>query len=240
MRFRNCLALLFESSHFRRQWRAHRRRARRFPIACEGCEERLLLSAPTISNNTPASVTEGSYANITGTAFDDNPGTVSVRMSTDGGMTWDGPQDVTPWGGSFGFMVDATDDGTINYLIEATDTDSEVSTLSGTLAITNAAPVLTITSPPPSTIYDNQFLMSAISGFISDPGMSDTETLTVDWGDGTIENLSFGPSDWFSLDHAYGVIAGPTITITVSVTDDDGGTSATYSYTLTEVPPPRQ
>lgn len=204
----------------------------------QSLEPRELLSAPAISNNTPSTVTEGGFTNIAGTISDDGFDMVSVRMSTDGGTTWDGPQDVSPSGGSFGFMADASDDGTINYIVEATDTDSQVSTATGTITITNAVPVLSITSPPPSTIYDNQFLMSAISGSISDPGTSDTETVTVNWGDGTTENLTYGPNDSFSLDHQYGLISGPTITITVSVADDDGGSSSTFSYTLTEVPVP--
>ncbi len=229
-------------SRLRQRIRAacHQRRARRHTetvYAIEQLEFRQLLSAsPTIVNNTAATASEGSYPSITGTVSDDGYDMVSVRMSTDGGATWQGPQSVYP-SGSFYFMANAQDDGVINYTIEATDTDSNVTSTSGTLTVTNVAPAISVTSPPPSTIHDNEYLMM-ISGSLMDPGMSDTETLTVNWGDGSTENLSHGPNDSFSLSHQYGVITGSTVTITLGATDDDGGSASSVPYTLTKVAAP--
>jgi Ca2+-binding RTX toxin-like protein len=56
----------------------------------------------------------------------------------------------------------------------------------------------------------------------SDPGTGDTCTATVDWGDGTIDDITgMQATDVFVIDHTY--YAGSVFDLVVTVTDDDGG-----------------
>jgi uncharacterized repeat protein (TIGR01451 family) len=68
-----------------------------------------------------------------------------------------------------------------------------------------------------------------------DPGLADTHTATVDWGDGTVEAAVVNQeAHTVSASHVY--TAPGTYTVTVSVTDDDGGTgSDTFTVTVGRV-----
>jgi len=93
MRFPKSFARLLESLQFGRRQGSRPQQTPCFPVVCERCEERWLLSSPSITNNTLSSVEDEGFTNITGTISDDGIDMVSVRMSTVGGTTWDGPQD---------------------------------------------------------------------------------------------------------------------------------------------------
>jgi len=85
----------------------------------------------------------------------------------------------------------------------------------------------------------------SLSAHITDPG-NDDETVVWDWGDGTVETRVFHndgtgpdpyPSPWGSpvdltlvFEHAYA--AAGSYAVSITVTDDDGGTT-TLSFTLT-------
>src|SRR5262249_62048882 len=96
--------------------------------------------------------------------------------------------------------------------------------------VNNVAPKLdnvTVTSPVKATED------ATLEGFIVDPGTQDTFTLVVDWGDGSDpETFSYpaGTTD-FSKTHAYHrVPGGPELlhyTISLTLTDDDTGTTST-------------
>src|SRR5262249_39752120 len=60
------------------------------------------------------------------------------------------------------------------------------------------------------------------NGFFTDPGIRDTWTATVDYGDGTgVQPLDLNPAQRFHLQHRY---AQPGVyRVIVSVFDDDGG-----------------
>jgi hypothetical protein len=63
----------------------------------------------------------------------------------------------------------------------------------------------------------------------SDPGIPDTHEVTWDWGDETMEDWEIDANSPASMDHTY---EEPGVyTVTVTVTDDDGGTvSQTYEF----------
>lgn len=93
------------------------------------------------------------------------------------------------------------------------------------LTVKNAAPLLTGVSAP----VINEGLTASIAGTISDPGVNDTITVTIDWGDGSVETFNY-PAGTTAFDetHAY-PDDNPTATssdvylIGLTATDDDSG-----------------
>ena len=114
--------------------------------------------------------------------------------------------------------------GTGPYALVLTLKDSANHTITAGASVspTNVAPVLGALSLSPSPALDHQLV--TLSGSFTDPGTSDTFTLTVDWGAGALPPQPLGTDHSFSVTHAYDA-AGP-VTITATVEDHDGGKSS--------------
>ena len=102
-----------------------------------------------------------------------------------------------------------------------------------TVTVNNVAPAITVSG---DTIDENG--VATVTGTITDPGIEDTFSLTIDWGEGSPEIYSYAAGTTsFSLTHQY-LDDDPTgtpfdfYTVSVTVTDDDGG-SDTESTTVT-------
>src|SRR5262249_181074 len=87
------------------------------------------------------------------------------------------------------------------------------------VTVNNVAPALgdlAVTSP----IFVGE--TATLSGSITDPGLSDSHTLVVDWGDGNVETFAYDPGFvFFELPHPYEQEG--TYVITLTVNDPDGG-----------------
>lgn len=78
----------------------------------------------------------------------------------------------------------------------------------------------------------------AFEASVTDPGLLDTHTATVDWGDGTVEPVAVEPvageqaagSATARGDHTYATVGEYEVTLTV--TDDDGGTDERTTRTV--------
>ena len=94
-----------------------------------------------------------------------------------------------------------------------------------TVIVNNVAPTITVTG---DTINEGD--TATIHGTITDPGILDDFTLTVNWGDGSpteIKSYPAGTSS-FTLNHQYtdddpSTTPSDTYTVTVTVKDDDDG-----------------
>ena len=108
--------------------------------------------------------------------------------------------------------------------------------------VANVAPTAALTPSAASFDAGTTFGLSAV---VTDPGVLDSQSVVIDWGDGTSETVEL-PADGteaksLELSHVYADASaqGTPYQITVTSTDDDGGTStATAEVAVTESAPP--
>jgi len=177
-------------------------------------------SGPTADAGGPYSGDEGTGIALDATAST-GTGTLHYSWTVDytgidagGSCSFDDPTSATPVvtcddddnGSPFTVTVEVTDDN-------GTDSDS------ADLSVGNVDPV--VDASDDWTVTPSNCSLDVVVGF-SDDGANDTHTATIDWGDGnTTAGVVDGVLGTVSGSHAY---AGPgTYTITVEVTDDDGG-----------------
>ncbi len=114
----------------------------------------------------------------------------------------------------------AADDGRQVFELTATDADGAAATDQVAVDVVNVAPELAVRHEPA-----NAGDTTRITGTVTDAGLRDTHTATVDWGDGTVESVpvtSGQPGTGsFTAGHVYAA-AGSHVAHVVA-TDDDGG-----------------
>ena len=206
-------------------------------------------NAPPILSGVSATPTyEGEYCTLSGSMTD--PGildTFTVRVDWGDGN----PIVHYPYGaGSSNFnethqYLDDDPSGTTqdNYTITVTleDDDGGLDTNRPMVTVSNAPPILTGVAASPIP----EGGVSTLSGFIVDPGVLDSWTVRVDWGDGTTPTSnSYGAGiTFFSIPHMY-IDDDPSgtpeddYTITVTLEDDDGGLDTNRpQVTVSNAPP---
>ena len=130
----------------------------------------------------------------------------------------------------------AIDDGPIAVTLEVCDDatpDVQCHTDAATVNVINVAPAVTASSGT-LTLNEGAPMPPATLAAFSDPGVDDTHTVTIDWGDGNSEGV--GATSPVIGAHTY--IQDGSYTITVTVLDDDGGSGeATKDVTVANVSP---
>ncbi len=116
------------------------------------------------------------------------------------------------------------------------DKDGGSSVYTSTIQVKNVAPLLSNVAISPANLTEN--LTATLSGQIVDPGLNDTFTLNVTWGDGATSSYNYpAGATGFSVKHRYlddnpTGTPSDTKTVNLTLTDKDSG-SAAASTSLT-------
>ncbi|MEF8813562.1 MAG: PKD domain-containing protein [Halovenus sp.] len=126
------------------------------------------------------------------------------------------------------------DDGTYNVTATVQDANGGQDQETTSATIENVPPTVTASG---DEIAEGK--IANVTANLTDPGIEDTHSATVDWGDGTTSDVSVdqGAGEGsVSASHEYG--DNGTYPITVTVTDDDGGSGeATTEVSVANRPP---
>ena len=191
-------------------------------------------TAPTADAGGPYSVDEGSTVQLDGTGSSD-PENAILSFSWSPDTNLDDGTIATPTYSAVDDTVDVITltvsdlGGDVTVATELTDSDD------ATVTVNNVAPFVTAVG---DTI--NEAGTATVTATFSDPGLLDTHAATIDWGDGNgpqavsvAQGVGGGTID---EDHVYG--DNGIYSVTVTVTDDDGGVdSDTVSVTVNNVDP---
>jgi FtsP/CotA-like multicopper oxidase with cupredoxin domain len=195
-------------------------------VAADG-NERPYVNA----SDTSLEVDEGQLATLGGTSHDPDGDAVTFAASL--GTVSDGG------GGNWTWDYTTTDGPTESGLVYVTATDAGGRKDQAVFALTvnNVAPAVAISSPANGSIVQLATPFPLTAPF-SDPGTGDTHTCSIDWGDGVTEPgvvAEAAGSGSCTGSHAYATAGFKTITVTV--TDDDGGVAASAVIVDVNSPP---
>lgn len=165
------------------------------------------------------------------TAASDASGTEGQTLSTSGsfsgtGLTLTANNAVGTFtpnnaAGTWTWSYSTTDDVALTSItVTATDAFSQTATDEFDYSATNVAPSLIITAPASGSIYPMGSTVSLTSTF-TDPGTGDTHTCTFAWGDSNTDGPTASGVGTCNESHAF--TAAGVYNISVTVTDDDGG-----------------
>jgi PKD repeat protein len=175
--------------------------------------------APTANAGADQTVNEGDTVNFSGSFTD--PGTSDTHT-----FSWNFGDSNTTSGTLTPTHV-YTDNGTFTVTLTVTDNDGGVGTDTLTVTVNNVAP--TANAGSNQTVNEGDTV--SFSGSFTDPGSSDIQTISWDFGDSTSDN-----SGTLTPTHVY--TDNGTFTVTLTVTDDDGGVGTdTLTVTVNNVAP---
>jgi len=175
-----------------------------------------LNAPPTINAGGPYTVAEGGSTTLAADATDATYGeSLQFAWDFDGDGQFDDATSDRPT-----FSAANLDGPTgVTVGVRVTDRLGLSATATTTVSVTNVAPTVSASFAAPSVACS---AASTISGTVADPGLADTFTALIDWGDGSAPRPVAVANGAFSATYTY-ARAG-RYTATVAVTDDDGGT----------------
>jgi len=193
----------------------------------------VVVDGPPAVTVSDASGNEGSAIPLTATATDPEGDPLTYAWTATPGAGVDAGAACTfanP--ASLSTTVTCTDDGTWTLTLVASDGINPGVTQTATLTVANVAPTVTITSPAAGSSLRTVSFTAAVT----DPGSNDVLSCSIDWGDGSAATTAAVAGGACTATHAYAsTVMSATITVTAS--DDDGGT-ATATRALSFNQPP--
>ena len=185
--------------------------------------------APTVDAGADVTINEGGTFFSSGAFTDPGADSWTATVDYDDGS---GTESLSLSGRAFTLRHDYGDNGVFNVVVEVDDGD-DTGTDTVTVTINNVSPdVADIANA--STDEGDTFIHE---GSFLDPGVEDTWTATVNYGDGSgAQTLALNPDNTFSLSQVYE--DNGNFNVTVTVTDDDGGSdSSSFSVNVSNVAP---
>lgn len=171
----------------------------------------------------PYTVAEGSTVALANETFDGDGDPITYAWSHDAGTA----ATVVPANGATPTLSGVDDVATGTVTLTATDADSVPAgrTDTATFTVTNVAPAIgTVTGPVAPVLIGTT---TQVSAPFTDAGTADTHVASVDWGDGTTSAATVSQGAGSGTVTGSHVYTAPGIyTVTVDVTDDDGGRAA--------------
>jgi uncharacterized repeat protein (TIGR01451 family) len=189
-------------------------------ITVTDCVEVVSNQAPVADAGDDFAIGEGGVVTVDGSGSHDPDGDPLT-------YTWtladqDGPPIVLTATSTPTLAFQAPDDGTYTFELVVSD-GRESSTDQATITVTNTAPTVEVSTEPAA-----EGGVALLTASYVDPGFVDTHTATIDWGDGTAAEtvpVAAQGTGWGTVVASHIYPTGGGYTATVTVTDDDGGTS---------------
>jgi hypothetical protein len=186
--------------------------------------------APTLSFGSAFSGNEGAPITVVATAADPDNDALTYKWDIDGDGIVDSVKTTPEITLTYG------DQGTYSPKLTVDDGKGGSVSAIATVNVANVAPVITALTPIPAGNLGQSF---SLGGTYTDAGTADAPfTTTINWGDGSAAQTVSSPALSFDAPHAFTTVG--TFTITVTVTDKDGATSAPMTTTaiVTDPTPP--
>ncbi|MFJ1766780.1 PKD domain-containing protein [Amycolatopsis sp. NPDC088138] len=190
---------------------------------------------PVVVPGGPYAGNEGAAVSLGGTVVDPDgpPSTVHWSVAPASGVD-SGTACVFGNADALATSVTCDDDGVFTLTLSANDGLHPAVVQTTTLTLANVAPVVGITAPTADKVFGPGAPVAVTAPF-TDAGKHDTHTCTVDYADGGPLVTGTVAQGACTASHAYA--ASGTYTITVKVTDDDGGAGTATVRIVVNAPP---
>lgn len=187
-------------------------------------------ASPIANAGGPYDVNEGSSITLNGTGTDPNGDILSFAWDLDNNGTYEKPGQSVPFLG-----VDGPATKTVK--LQVCDTHGACTISSTTVSVTNIVPTVGVISLAPSTLEVGQ--TASVAASFTDPGIIDTHTANINWGDGSaVQNGTVSESSGsgnVTGTHIY--TTSGTHIVTVTVTDKDSGVGMNTTQIIANAPP---
>ncbi len=191
---------------------------------------------PTANAGGPYTGDEGSTIGLTGVTTDGEGDALTPTWTFTPGPADPGTSCSTTGTGTATPTIECNDNVVVAADLSVTDGINPPVVSSTSVTVDNAPPAISGLAVDPPPIITGQTVN--LSGGFNDPATNDTHTATVDWGDATVDPATVteaSGSGTFAATHAY---AGPgTYLVTVTVTDDNGGSDVETMLVTVNTPP---
>lgn len=175
-----------------------------------------LLNTPVVNAGGPYTADEGQTITLTASAVDPDGETVTLE--------WDLNNDGIFETAGESVSYTAKDNPSESVPVRGTNPEGAYAIAYALITVNNVAPTLGELTAPLDPLPINT--EAAVSADFTDPGILDTHTTMIDWGDGTVESGSVTETDGSgtaSGTHAY--TTPGLYTVKMTVTDKDGAVS---------------
>ncbi len=188
-------------------------------------------------NATPQADAGGPYAGVEGSPITFDAGGSTDAEGTPLRFRWDFDND-EEWETEYSTDPTATytwfDDWSGTVKVEVYDGYSSARATAD-VTVSNAAP--TVDAGPDQTVNEGELVSLAPATF-ADEGVLDTHAATISWGDGTASEAGVVSESPATVSGTHVYADNGSYTVTVCVTDDDGGTTCDdLEVTVNNVPP---